>query len=144
MYASHILNIAHEVFTITVAGLFITIVEAVAYVMSGMYGDPKEIGYFFCSVIVLQLFIAGIICILLVCQLAQTGTIEYRCKEQMMMRKQTPNRALMKWKPPPLTALGPPFFPSPTSVRVLGWNRFLASGGTNMAKNGHLGGGAGC
>lgn len=73
MYASHILNTAHEVFTITVAGLFITIVEAVAYVMSGMYGDPKEIGYFFCSVIVLQLFIAGIICILLVCQLAQTG-----------------------------------------------------------------------
>jgi len=46
-------------------GLIITIVEAVAYVMSGMYGDTKEIGAFICVVIVCQLFIAGVICILL-------------------------------------------------------------------------------
>lgn len=46
-------------------GLIITVVEAVAYVMSGMYGDVKDIGIFTCSLIVVQLFIAGIICILL-------------------------------------------------------------------------------
>eukprot|EP00996_Jenningsia_fusiforme_P000459 NODE_1402_length_1550_cov_130.055296_g1263_i0.p1 GENE.NODE_1402_length_1550_cov_130.055296_g1263_i0~~NODE_1402_length_1550_cov_130.055296_g1263_i0.p1 ORF type:complete len:496 (-),score=97.78 NODE_1402_length_1550_cov_130.055296_g1263_i0:63-1490(-) len=46
-------------------GLIITVVEAVAYVMSGMYGDVKEIGVLSCSLIVGQLFIAGIICILL-------------------------------------------------------------------------------
>jgi protein transport protein SEC61 subunit alpha len=46
-------------------GLLITIVEAVAYVTSGMYGDMKDIGYFFCFLIVIQLFIAGVICILL-------------------------------------------------------------------------------
>eukprot|EP00998_Keelungia_sp_KM082_P012428 NODE_876_length_1583_cov_433.781593_g865_i0.p1 GENE.NODE_876_length_1583_cov_433.781593_g865_i0~~NODE_876_length_1583_cov_433.781593_g865_i0.p1 ORF type:complete len:476 (+),score=104.18 NODE_876_length_1583_cov_433.781593_g865_i0:70-1497(+) len=47
------------------AGLVITVVEAVAYVMSGMYGDVKEIGFFLCFLIVLQLFVAGVICILL-------------------------------------------------------------------------------
>jgi len=46
-------------------GLVITIVEAVAYVMSGMYGDVKDIGFLTCGIIVLQLFIAGVICILL-------------------------------------------------------------------------------
>lgn len=46
-------------------GLVITIVEAVAYVVSGMYGEVSDIGFFFCSIIVLQLFCAGIICILL-------------------------------------------------------------------------------
>lgn len=46
-------------------GLIITIVEAVAYVMSGMYGDVREIGPIICFLIVAQMFIAGIICILL-------------------------------------------------------------------------------
>jgi protein transport protein SEC61 subunit alpha len=46
-------------------GLIITVIEAVAYVMSGMYGDVKDIGIFTCFIIVLQLFIAGVICILL-------------------------------------------------------------------------------
>ena len=44
----------------------ITIVEAVAYVAAGMYGDVREIGIFISVLIVLQLFVAGIICILLV------------------------------------------------------------------------------
>ena len=48
-------------------GLAITLVEAVAYVMSGMYGDVKDIGFFIAGLIVVQLFISGIICILLVC-----------------------------------------------------------------------------
>lgn len=45
--------------------IVITIVEAVAYVMSGMYGDVKDIGFVLCILIVLQLLAAGIICILL-------------------------------------------------------------------------------
>jgi protein transport protein SEC61 subunit alpha len=42
-----------------------TIIEAVAYVSAGMYGDVREIGIVTSSLIVLQLFIAGIICLLL-------------------------------------------------------------------------------
>lgn len=45
--------------------IIITIVEAVAYVMSGMYGDVKEIGFVLCVLIVVQLLTAGVICILL-------------------------------------------------------------------------------
>eukprot|EP00759_Apiculatamorpha_spiralis_P004172 PhF_6_TR12513/c0_g1_i1/m.19638/K10956/SEC61A; protein transport protein SEC61 subunit alpha len=45
--------------------IVITIVEAVAYVMSGMYGDVKEIGFVLCVLIVVQLLTAGVICILL-------------------------------------------------------------------------------
>lgn len=46
-------------------GLIITIVEALAYVMSGMYGEISEIGIFMALLIVCQLFISGVICILL-------------------------------------------------------------------------------
>jgi protein transport protein SEC61 subunit alpha len=46
-------------------GIIITIVEAVAYVASGMYGDIREIGIVTSALIVIQLFVAGIICILL-------------------------------------------------------------------------------
>lgn len=42
-----------------------TIIEAVAYVSAGMYGDVREIGIVTSLLIVLQLFIAGIICLLL-------------------------------------------------------------------------------
>jgi len=46
-------------------GLVMTIIEAVAYVSAGMYGDVREIGIVTSLLIVLQLFIAGIICLLL-------------------------------------------------------------------------------
>jgi protein transport protein SEC61 subunit alpha len=46
-------------------GLVITLVEAVLYVGSGMYGDVREIGIFTATLIVVQLFVAGVICILL-------------------------------------------------------------------------------
>ncbi|TPP39885.1 SecY translocase family protein [Leishmania donovani] len=46
-------------------GLVITAVEAVAYVSSGMYGDPSRIGVVMCGLIVLQLMVATMICILL-------------------------------------------------------------------------------
>jgi protein transport protein SEC61 subunit alpha len=45
--------------------IIITIVEAVAYVAAGMYGDVREIGIVISVLIVFQLFIAGIICVLL-------------------------------------------------------------------------------
>merc|ERR1719253_968538 len=46
-------------------GLLITIGEAFAYVMSGMYGNPRELGTWMCGVIMAQLFFAGLIAILL-------------------------------------------------------------------------------
>src|SRR5436309_1788097 len=46
-------------------GIVITIGEAVAYVLSGMYGDVKDLGAGNCILIILQLFCAGLIVILL-------------------------------------------------------------------------------
>lgn len=46
-------------------GVLITIGEAVAYVVSGMYGDVRELGSWNAILIILQLFIAGIIVICL-------------------------------------------------------------------------------
>lgn len=53
-------NAAQKLFAIV-----ITVVEAIAYVTAGMYGDIRDIGLFTSFLIVVQLFIAGIICILL-------------------------------------------------------------------------------
>merc|ERR1719456_686803 len=39
--------------------------EAVAYVMSGMYGPPSELGLGVCILLIIQLVIAGLIVILL-------------------------------------------------------------------------------
>lgn len=46
-------------------GILITVGEAVAYVISGMYGDVRELGAGNSILIILQLFIAGIIVIIL-------------------------------------------------------------------------------
>jgi len=46
-------------------GMLITMGEAVAYVMSGMYGDLRELGAGNSILIILQLFFAGVIVILL-------------------------------------------------------------------------------
>lgn len=46
-------------------GVLITIGEAVAYVVSGMYGDVRELGATSAILIILQLFVAGIIVICL-------------------------------------------------------------------------------
>jgi len=46
-------------------GLVITIGEAVAYVLSGMYGDVRELGAGNAILIILQLFCAGVIVIIL-------------------------------------------------------------------------------
>lgn len=45
--------------------LLITVVEISAYVSSGMYGIPSQIGYVMCGVIILQLTFSTLICLLL-------------------------------------------------------------------------------
>jgi len=46
-------------------GLVITVVESIAYVMTGIYGDVKDVGFFTSFLIVIQLTTSGVICILL-------------------------------------------------------------------------------
>ena len=46
-------------------GLLITLGEAVAYVLSGMYGDVSDLGAGNAILIILQLFFAGVIVIIL-------------------------------------------------------------------------------
>merc|ERR1712166_1117782 len=46
-------------------GMIITIGEALAYVLSGMYGEVKELGATNAILIILQLFVAGVIVIIL-------------------------------------------------------------------------------
>ncbi|KAI6206168.1 hypothetical protein M3Y94_00876500 [Aphelenchoides besseyi] len=53
-------------------GMVITVGQAVVYVSTGMYGQPSEIGIGICSLIVLQLVIAGLI-VLLLDELLQKG-----------------------------------------------------------------------
>jgi hypothetical protein len=53
--------------TFAVFGMIITVAQATAYVMSGMYGDVSDLGFFNASIIILQLCTAGIIVLLLVC-----------------------------------------------------------------------------
>lgn len=47
-----------------VLALIMTLGQAVVQVVSGFYGDPKELGAGVCLILVLQLFLAGIIVIL--------------------------------------------------------------------------------
>merc|ERR1711998_282823 len=53
-------------------GMIITIGEALAYVLSGMYGEIKELGATNAILIIIQLFIAGVI-VLLLDELMQKG-----------------------------------------------------------------------
>ena len=53
-------------------GLLITFGEALAYVLSGMYGPVGELGFFRATLIILQLFIAGFM-VLMLDELLQKG-----------------------------------------------------------------------
>jgi len=53
-------------------GMIITVGQAIVYVMTGMYGNPSEIGAGVCLLIVIQLFVAGLI-VLLLDELLQKG-----------------------------------------------------------------------
>lgn len=53
-------------------GMIITIGQAIVYVWTGMYGQPEDLGLGICTLIVIQLFIAGLI-VLLLDELLQKG-----------------------------------------------------------------------
>jgi len=53
-------------------GMVITGAQAVVYVMTGMYGEPSELGAGICLLIIIQLFCAGLI-VLLLDELLQKG-----------------------------------------------------------------------
>ncbi|CAG2163430.1 unnamed protein product [Oppiella nova] len=53
-------------------GMVITVGQAIVYVMTGMYGDPADIGAGVCLLIIIQLFVAGLI-VLLLDELLQKG-----------------------------------------------------------------------
>lgn len=53
-------------------GMVITIGQAIVYVMTGMYGDPADLGAGICLLIIIQLFVAGLI-VLLLDELLQKG-----------------------------------------------------------------------
>merc|ERR1719398_93587 len=46
-------------------GMVITVGQAIVYVLTGMYGDPSDIGAGVCLLIIIQLFVAGLIVIIL-------------------------------------------------------------------------------
>lgn len=48
-----------------VFGMVITAAQSVVYVMTGMYGEPSDLGAGICLIIILQLFCAGLIVLLL-------------------------------------------------------------------------------
>lgn len=57
---------------LAVFGMVITVGQAIVYVMTGMYGEPSEIGAGVCLLIIIQLFVAGLI-VLLLDELLQKG-----------------------------------------------------------------------
>lgn len=69
-YNFNLINQKKNVFL--VFGMVITVGQAIVYVMTGMYGDPSEIGAGVCLLIIIQLFVAGLI-VLLLDELLQKG-----------------------------------------------------------------------
>ena len=55
----------HTMHVSAVFGMVITVGQAIVYVMTGLYGDPADIGVGICFLIVLQLVVAGLIVLLL-------------------------------------------------------------------------------
>ncbi len=52
--------------------MMITLGQAIVYTMTGMYGDPSEIGAGVCLLIIIQLFVSGLV-VLLLDELLQKG-----------------------------------------------------------------------
>lgn len=52
--------------------MVITVGQAIVYVLTGLYGDPSDIGAGICLLIIIQLFVAGLI-VLLLDELLQKG-----------------------------------------------------------------------
>lgn len=69
-------KVVHEfTSTFSVFGMIITVGQAIVYVMTGLYGEPADIGVGICFLIVLQLVVAGLI-VLLLDELLQVGPFE--------------------------------------------------------------------
>jgi len=63
---------SNSISCVSVFGMVITVGQAIVYVMTGMYGLPSEIGAGVCLLIIIQLFVAGLI-VLLLDELLQKG-----------------------------------------------------------------------
>ena len=50
--------------------MVITLGQGIVYVMTGMYGEPSDIGAGVCLLIVIQLFVAGLIVLLVIFDIA--------------------------------------------------------------------------
>ena len=70
-------------------GMVITVGQAIVYVLTGMYGDPSDIGAGVCLLIIIQLFVAGLI-VLLLDELLQKGYGEFK--------KQISESCLFNWR----------------------------------------------
>ena len=69
-YLASKLSFANDLFSITVFGMVITLGQGIVYVMTGMYGEPSDIGAGVCLLIVIQLFVAGLIVLLVIFDIA--------------------------------------------------------------------------
>ena len=61
-------------------GMIMTLGQAVVYVLTGMYGDPAQMGTGICCLIVIQLFVAGLIVLLLDELLSKVWLILLYCR----------------------------------------------------------------
>ena len=89
-------------------GMVITVGQAIVYVLTGMYGDPSDIGAGVCLLIIIQLFVAGLI-VLLLDELLQKGYGEFK--------KQISEKDVIQLAPDQVLALVFPCSSPPTSVR---------------------------
>lgn len=64
--------LAYHALWFSVFGMVITVGQAIVYVLTGLYGDPADIGAGVCLLIIIQLFVAGLI-VLLLDELLQKG-----------------------------------------------------------------------
>ena len=77
LFSSSICNLSIQCGVPCLGGLsllfqVITVGQAIVYVLTGMYGDPSDIGAGVCLLIIIQLFVAGLI-VLLLDELLQKG-----------------------------------------------------------------------
>ena len=75
--------------------MVITVGQAIVYVMTGLYGDPADIGAGICLLIIIQLFVAGLI-VLLLDELLQKGYGLGKFKKHYGFSKQPNSKYLLE------------------------------------------------
>jgi len=95
-------------------GMVITIGQAIVYVMTGMYGEPSDIGAGVCLLIIIQLFVAGLIVLLLSssCRRATASAPESPSSSPPTSARRLSGRAS---RPPPSTRDAAPSSRAPSS-----------------------------